>query len=987
MLFAFDCNDNRIYIEDILSNKEYFCPYCGTPLITKRGEIRQHHFGHRSHKLCSDSWERSGTYDISPWHTEWQKCFPGANQEIKLSLGETSHRADILVGRTVVEFQHSSLSPDNFDDRNNFYHNLGYKVVWLFDMSELMEADRLVSYPTATGFTFTWKNPKKAFTHYDIHSGYIDLFFQLGPDQESDIVQVTGVSQSGFNSFSTANKMSKGEFLQYIGLQGGTCPPPDLMNYEQDQNYLQFKKTYDIHLNPQQERAMQSIEGANLLLAVPGSGKTTVLVDRLGFMVFVKHIDPRSILALTYNKKAAVEMKARFSAKYGADVADQIDFRTINSLCQGIFDRYRRAKGQARWDIMDEAAAKSLLRKIYNDFHEGEYADEADILELESAINYAKNMMLTPEEKAEVNQEYPKFQEMLQAYNNTLQSRRMMDYDDQLVYARTILKTVPEEAKYWTDRYSYICVDEAQDTSKIQHDIIHILSAGKNLFMVGDEDQSIYGFRAAYPKALLNFKFDYPNPYILRMERNYRSTPQIVEKAQLFISANTGRYEKHMTADRGDGDPVELVNVDSVEAQYNWILEKVKTCSEQTAILYRDNESSVVLLDLFLRNHIDFNFKNPKLNFFNHKVVQDIIAFLKLSLNPFDTDAFQRIYNKQLLYLKKNQMQYAIRDCTRKHITIYDALDQQMTYVPKKQKNEASIFRGIMGQITTLPTYEAINCIIVNGYRSYIEKNHMDANKLDTLKILARQEPDKKQFLTRLQWLEEKISGDIVGSRQCLVTLSTIHSSKGLEYDTVYMADVYDSRFPSAQKNIFNHSKDALDGEQEERRLFYVGLTRAKNHLVLFSIKNRPSCYIDELFPEIKAAQKQADEEIDRKIAEIISAGNRKRQQDKAAAKIRRDEEKQHSIEILKKAREKKLAELAMDRKTKSEQYIRDHSQEVQSLFSNPHKIVYDSMGIRWKQCKICGIRLPASNFYPCNYSYNVNLAICHQCYEKEKGK
>ena len=206
MLFAYDYNDNRVYIDETHSNQEYYCPYCGSSLITKKGDVRQHHFAHKSTHVCSDSWvgDRSHSYDISPWHNEWQSSFPKENQEVMLVLGDTKHRADVMVDKTVIEFQHSIMSVKAFDDRNNFYFNFGNKVIWLFDLSDILESSQLAYKKTETGLDFYWKNPKRAFNNYDIKSGCIDLFFQLGNDDKC-IVRVMDVSVEGFEYFQTTD--------------------------------------------------------------------------------------------------------------------------------------------------------------------------------------------------------------------------------------------------------------------------------------------------------------------------------------------------------------------------------------------------------------------------------------------------------------------------------------------------------------------------------------------------------------------------------------------------------------------------------------------------------------------------------------------------------------------------------------------------------------------------------------------------------------
>ena len=254
MLFANDYNNSRVHIDETHSNQEYYCPYCGSPLITKKGDIRQHHFSHKATRLCSDSWvgERSHSYDISAWHNEWQSLFPKENQEVMLSLGDTKHRADVMIDCTVVEFQHSIMSVKAFDDRNNFYFNFGNKVIWLFDLSDLLGENRLTYEKGENGLDFHWRNPKRAFNNYDIKSGCIELFFQFG-NEEKCIVRVMDVSTDGFEHFSTSDFMSKTEFLDYVGLKNGQCLPPCRDDIADNEQYRIFKEKYNIKLNKQQE--------------------------------------------------------------------------------------------------------------------------------------------------------------------------------------------------------------------------------------------------------------------------------------------------------------------------------------------------------------------------------------------------------------------------------------------------------------------------------------------------------------------------------------------------------------------------------------------------------------------------------------------------------------------------------------------------------------------------------------------------------------
>lgn len=963
MLFANDYKDNRVYIDDTHSNKDYYCPYCGAPLITKKGEIRRHHFAHKHGHLCTDSWERNRSYDVSLWHNEWQSFFPKDNQEIKLSLGDTKHRADVLIDRTVIEFQHSIMPVKSFDDRNNFYFNMGYKVIWLFDLSELVQNNQLVVRKTHEGLIFNWKNPKKSFNNYDIKSGCIDLFFQIN-DQNECIVRVTEVSLTGFECFQTTNFISKSDFLNYVGLENGICLPPCKDDVESNYQYQLFKEKYHITLNRQQERAIQAVEGSNLLLAVPGSGKTTVLVARLGHMIINKNILPENILAITYNTSAVKEMKERFSAKFGKNIGEHIGFKTINSLALKVYSDYCRKTKTSQRTLIGDKEKRELLSNIYHKFN-GKYAAENNILELSSAITYIKNMVLSDEEIIQIEASYPHLCGMYKLYQSTLKERHQMDFDDQMVFAYWILNNDFEITNTLRNKYKYICIDEAQDTSRIQHLIIKILAQNNNIFMVGDEDQSIYGYRGAYPKALLNFRYDYTNPYILRMDRNYRSKAEIVTKAQSFISKNKGRYEKNMIPVCGAGGFVTFESVSSREEQYMRLVDIAKHQNEKdTAFLYRDNESSVVLVDLLLRNNIPFKLRKPEMNFFGNHIVKDIIAYLSLAIDENDTDSLKQICNKGVLYLTNTQISYAIKNCKEKKISIFEALEEQMNYGKYQYRDRAKKFRKLMRNISKCNSLDAIKTLLYEGYGKYLNEKHFEIGKIEILQILAKQEPSIKGFIKRLQELELKISNGFERSYDNCVILSTIHSSKGLEYDYVYMVDVYDGRFPSTKFDLYYHSKDSANSEQEERRLFYVGITRAKNSLNFFKIEHKTSSFIDELFPEQKVLK------IHKEVEKIIKP-------------IEHKQSIQNNI-FPTLENECKIQE-KMDKKCEEYEWIEqikyyNRYNEIKDLFDIQDSKIVDSSGQRWCKCIICGEIKEDYKFASCGGEYGVNYGKCSTC-------
>ena len=308
--------------------------------------------------------------------------------------------------------------------------------------------------------------------------------------------------------------------------------------------FEEFVTKYDIRLNKAQMEAVKSVEGPCLLLAVPGSGKTTVLVTRLGYMIYCLGIDPKRILTLTYTVAATKDMGERFCRFFGRELADQLEFRTINGICARIINYYSRKIGRSSFSLCTEETP-GFLTAIYQQVT-NEYPTESDLKGVRTMITYIKNMMLSPKEISALDEtlEYS-ISEIYRIYQAEMRRQGLMDYDDQMIYALNILLRDRETLTYFQQMYAYICVDEAQDTSKIQHKIISLLASdNENLFMVGDEDQSIYGFRAAYPEALLHFEKAHRGAKVLLMEENFRSCKQIVSPADQFIQKNEMRHKK-----------------------------------------------------------------------------------------------------------------------------------------------------------------------------------------------------------------------------------------------------------------------------------------------------------------------------------------------------------------------------------------------------------------------------------------------------------
>ena len=630
-----------------------------------------------------------------------------------------------------------------------------------------------------------------------------------------------------------------------------------------------FKNQYGLKLNRAQCEAAQAVEGPVLLLAVPGSGKTTVLVSRLGYMIIGLGIYPSSILTMTYTVAATKDMKERFCTFFGEEWRDAVEFRTINGVCAKIIYAYeRKTGGRAFRLVSDEKESAALIASIYREVTE-EFPTESDIKNVRSKITYIKNMMFTEEEIREFDKKSDiPIGQIYRRYSEIMREQQAMDYDDQMVYAYRILRKYPQILSVVQNTYPYICVDEAQDTSKIQHAIISLIAGKKgNLFMVGDEDQSIYGFRAAYPEALLFFEKEHTGAKVLLMEENFRSDANIVESADRFVRKNPNRHEKSMYAARSAKYPVSEVLLRSRKEQYEYLLKVALNCKKETAVLYRENESALPLIDILERRGVPYQVRMPDPSFFTHHIVQDIENIIRFAFDPYDTEAFMQIYYKISTYLKKADAQMLCMLSKRHGVSVWEALDiadgiyggtlkscrsiQTQMYKLQQDRADAAVFR-----------IEALM-----GYGDYLFRKQLKRSKLDVLMGIGQNEPSPLHLLSRLEVLEKLVVSGKSGANGKFI-LSTVHSAKGLEYDTVYLIDVIDKVFPeTVVENPLTETKENLALYEEDRRLFYVALTRAKNHLYIMTYQNEACSFCDEIF------QKKSTEQVQTSMKKVSASG------------------------------------------------------------------------------------------------------------------
>ena len=624
--------------------------------------------------------------------------------------------------------------------------------------------------------------------------------------------------------------------------------------------WTEFTSRFPIQLNQQQESAVQSVEGPVLLLAVPGSGKTTVLVTRLGYMIFCKGIAPERILTVTYTVAATKDMAERFACRFGAEMAERLEFRTINGICARVIQYCSWKSGRTAFSLLtDEKRIAAMLSGIYQRI-EHSYPTESDLQNVRTLITFIKNRMLGEEEIRALEKDAEiQLLRIYKAYNAELREHQLMDYDDQMVYAYTMLQRFPWLREHFQQQYPYICVDEAQDTSKIQHAIIALLaSRTENLFMVGDEDQSIYGFRAAYPDALLEFEQHHPGARVLLMEENFRSDASIVRAADRFIQKNTLRHEKHMQPARPKQREIREIPLANRKAQYSYLLKVAEDCTaayaadqEQRAVaadevkeradggpatdalhadrrrslspiavLYRDHECALPLIDLLERNGVPYKMRNADIGFFTNRVVLDICNIIRLAENPLNTELFMQLYYKLGTYLRKQDAQ-SIADISQlEGLSVWDVALKHgglNAYTKGKVRAIQTHMRNMLKESAGRAVHRIVEYM---GDREYMERSEIKDTKLDILRILADQEDSPRHLVDRLEKLRQVLK-EKSSERDCPFILSTIHASKGLEYDSVYLLDVIDGVLPAQiPKDLKKAEKAELEAYEEERRLF-----------------------------------------------------------------------------------------------------------------------------------------------------------------------
>lgn len=594
--------------------------------------------------------------------------------------------------------------------------------------------------------------------------------------------------------------------------------------------------------------AINHFKGPALVLAVPGSGKTTVILNRIINLIENHDVLPKNILSITFSKSQGLDMERRFLKSF-PNLKGQITFKTIHAFCYEIVKNYMKIKNIKKTLIEgDEKINKStLLKRYFFSMYEQKILDDV-IKDFFSLYDFTKNKMIDFEDYVRKNKFISNrllLLKLYKAYENLKLEYNFIDFNDLLYLANKYISEDKNLLSSIKKRYKFFSVDEAQDTSMLQFEIIKkIVYPENNLFVVADDDQSIYSFRGAEPKNLLEFKKFYKDSKIFIMNHNFRSTKNIIEISNKLISKNKNRYQKNPICTCSENSKIMLFKVKNAHIQMRKLLELIKQLKkdESVGILYRNNISSIYVANYFLENDVDFFVKENGFDFYLNKILLDINNILQFSQDQTNLEVFKRIYFKLNAYIKKDfisKLKYKSYD-----ENILDALldlDDLNSFYLKK----FNALRNNFKMLKKLSMKYKIDFIVNElGYGEYLE-NYDEIQKLnsnlmiDILKYISSNLNSYDDFLQRLKDIKEKLKDANKSSSN--ISISTIHSAKGLEYDHVFLLDLVDGEFP--QKNILNAMDSSL--LEEERRLFYVAMTRAKKTLTLFTIKTRNEKEVD----------------------------------------------------------------------------------------------------------------------------------------------
>ena len=589
--------------------------------------------------------------------------------------------------------------------------------------------------------------------------------------------------------------------------------------------------------NQAQQEAVSHNEGPCLVLAGPGSGKTLTIVGRIQKLIQTYHVSPEEILVITFTKYAAVEMKNRFfSAMKGTRPA--VTFGTFHGIYYGILKWAYRFGPE---NILSEEEKRQMLLQIVNRKEIDEFEEEDFLKEIISEIGIVKNNGLKIEEYETTICGKETFREIYREYERKRNEERKIDFDDMLLLCRDLFIKRPDILKKWQEKFRYILIDEFQDINQVQYDVIRMLAAPENnLFVVGDDDQSIYAFRGAKPEIMLHFPEDYPDAKTELLACNYRSASTIVELSQKVISKNLRRYKKELFADKMGGKPVTIQVFEDGKQEELYVKSQVKELLkkgipyEEMAVLYRTNSGARFLVETLMQYQIPFCMRDTLPNLYEHWIAQDVISYIRIAMGERSRREFLRIMNRPNRYFSRDALDDAQVSFEGLR-WFYEEKDWMCDRIDKLEED--------LNTLKRMTPYGAINYIRYGiGYEEYL-KEYAGYRKIkaeELFEVMEELASSAKNFKSFSEWfvhieeytqqLKEQAKKQV--SEKKGITISTLHSIKGLEFDAVFLMDVNEGSLPY-------HKAVTESSIEEERRLFYVGITRARKFLWILYAKNR----------------------------------------------------------------------------------------------------------------------------------------------------
>ena len=587
--------------------------------------------------------------------------------------------------------------------------------------------------------------------------------------------------------------------------------------------------------NDSQVKAIGHFNGPCLTLAGPGSGKTAVITERTKNLITKYHVNPSNILVITFTKAAALEMKTRFLSLMG-NGSYPVTFGTFHAV---YFSILKHAYNYNANNIVREEQKYALMRELVQK-HRLEYEDETEFVSsILGEISMVKNTGVSIEHYYSTNCAENIFRRIYGEYHEYLHQHKLIDFDDMLVYTYELFRERKDILSAWQRKFQYILIDEFQDINKIQFDIVKMLAAPENnLFVVGDDDQSIYRFRGARPELMLHFKDDYPEAEQILLDTNYRSQKEIVEASLRLIGCNKERFQKKIQANQEAGEPVEYAVFKSQREEIAKIIWDIQAHMdrggryEDFAILFRTNTQPQMLMEKLLEYNIPFRMKDNVPNLYEHWIAQDVISYIRIAMGERSRREFLRIMNRPNRYFSRDALDDAQVSFEGLR-WFYEEKDWMCDRIDKLEED--------LNTLKRMTPYGAINYIRYGiGYEEYL-KEYAQYRKIKTEELFEVMEElalSAKGFKSFSDWfvhIEEytqqlKEQAKKQASEKKGITISTLHSIKGLEFDAVFLMDVNEGSLPY-------HKAVTESSIEEERRLFYVGITRARKFLWIREIR------------------------------------------------------------------------------------------------------------------------------------------------------